>query len=430
MIRKGGLIFLLGSLLSIYLFSGEYRLQDLLQIAFKNNPDLLVLEKRVAEQQERLGKAQGTLLPLAQVNFSYLRIGVVPEFSFNQMPPMKFATANALNLNLNLSYNLWDWGASRLRLSAERDNLESSRLNLISQKKRLRLQIATLFLNFLQLQRQIELTAENLRSAEQVYQLLDERYKKGYVPEFQALQAKINRENISQQLLELNRQKELLQFSLKEICVLPAEEDLKLLLSAEDSTQFGLVNFDPQEIVQQQPEIKLLTLQKSILGKLEQAVEKSRWPSVSIGLSAELRNGIMPEVEKLRTNWNVSMRIVYQLFDGNFSRQDVLILQKQIEQVELNLERTRKAILFRISSLQAERRALLEQLQVASVRLLDARRSFEQVEQSFKAAYASYLDVLNSQLSLNQAQLASIILQHQLEVNRIQLEDILVNRED
>ncbi len=407
----------------------EYRLGDLVQLARKNNPDLQILLKKVEEQKEKVLKARSALYPLSNFSFTYTRVGVVPEVEIFQMPPMKFATSNSLSSVLTLNYNLWDWGASRLRIKAEENFLENARLNLLAQEKTVALQIGTIFQTVVQLQEQEKIVLANLKIASEIYQLSEQRFRQGYIPEYQLLQAEINRQAYQQQLLEVKKQIELSLFAIKEICGLNPEKEV-FLVAEEVNNPDQLLGPDLAEIVNKRIELRSLALQKSVLRKLISALQAARLPSVNLIVNAELRNNILPDVEKLKTNWNINLKVAYQVFDGGAAAKDLQILKKQLEQLELNYQKQKTNIEFRFISLRQELAILSEQLQAARKRVELAEKSLQQVMESFQSGYATYLDVLSSQNNLNQLQLNQLNLEFSFQLNLLKLKNEIFFRED
>lgn len=380
-------------------------LERIVGLTLEKNFSVQSTEEQALAQMKKIRKARSALLPTVNLTGVYTRIGVVPEFEIPGFENIKFVNPDTLNFSMGVKYTLFDWGMSRDQIKLEELGLESTQLNALLLKKGLVMQVAMLYLNVLQLEEGVRVIEDNIAILEKILAVSKRQFDGGFVPEHQVLQTQSVLESLKTQKLQLEQAEAEMKMTLKNVSGLPL--DSQLTLQAVDwDERLGDLSLEPllERAFSQREDLMLLAKQTDILSRTRQMIGKIRLPLVSAGLNAELRNGIMPDVEKLKMNWSVGLTVVYNLFDGNASKYEQEALDHQLRDLEIAIKKSRRDLEAAVRQ-GLEKMARLGKIAALEQQRLDiTRRALELTEQSFEAGQAGFLEVLNAQSNVNVAE--------------------------
>jgi outer membrane protein len=398
-------------------------LEELIAICLTKNFDVRSARERISARIQRIRKAEAALLPSVNFSGAYTRIGVVPKFEIPGFEDIEFVNPDSLNFSLGVQYNLFDWGMSRERVRIEKLGLESERLSTVLMQKGFGLQLAVLYVNIRQIEESEAVIRDNITILQDILKVLQEKYDQGYAPEHQLLQTRTAIENLNSRQLELRTARTEMVTTLKNVAGIDLAADVTLLpIKREDE----LLNKDVAGLLakaaEEREDFQVLQLQLEILEKTQKIVSRSRRPLLSASLHAELRNGIMPEVEKLKTNWNVGLSVVYNLFDGHAARSERQALDHQIREFQFKISKLKRDVEAHIRRILDQLKLLEQMARVGQARLELAGRSLELTRQGFETGRASLLDVLEARSSFNLAQNGVIGLKYQRYIQLFNLE--------
>lgn len=371
----------------------------------EKNFSVLSTEAQVLAQMKKIRKARAALLPTVNLTGVYTRIGVVPEFEIPGFENIKFVNPDTLNFSLGVKYNLFDWGMSRDQIKLEELGLESTQLSALLLKKGLVMQVSMLYLNILQIEEGERVILDNIAILEKILDVSRRQFDGGFVPEHQVLQTQSVLESLKAQKLQLEQARAEMVMTLKNVSGRALDSELALQAVDWDE-RLGGMDLDPlvERAFGQREDLMLLSKQEDILGRTRDMIGKTRLPLVSAGLNAELRNGIMPDVEKLKMNWSVGLTVVYNLFDGNASKYEQEALGHQLRDLEISIEKARRDVEAAVRQGLEKMERLGKIAELERKRLEISRRGLELARQSFEAGQAGYLDVLNARSNVNMAE--------------------------
>lgn len=398
-------------------------LEEVVSLCLQNNLDIRAAQEKVLGQLAQVRKSGAERLPSATLTGVYTRIGVVPTFVIPGYEEIKFVNPNMVGLAVSVDYTLLDWGMGKGQVAIERLGLKSQELNAVLQKKAFIRQLSLLYFNILQVQESQAVVKENMALIEDILVILREQYAAALIPEHQLLQAEVALETLKSQQLDLGRAGAEMMITLKNLCGLPLGSEVVLeklekkgdFLDVPRSALFDVA-------CREREEFDVLRLQLDILEKTRGIIGKTRLPLVSTAFKAELKNGIMPDVDKLKTNWNIGLTVIYNLFDGQAARFEQETLRHEIEALRLSQERLKRDVQANLEKLLDHLQRLEQRLSIEKKRLSLAQKSLDLARESFKESQATYLEVLNAQSNYNLAESSVVALAYQEFMQIVQIE--------
>jgi outer membrane protein TolC len=401
----------------------EYSLDDLISSCFERNIDLKRAGEKVSAQLARVGKAKAKSLPGVSFTGVYTHIGVVSRFEMPGFGEIKFVNPEMLNFGLSIDYTLFDWGMTKDGAAIEKLGLKSQRLSNILMKKAFILQMSLLYYNILQVEENEVVFTENIAILKEILVLLKQQFDAGIIPEHQLLQTRVALLSLHAQQLELKKVKAEMIITLKNISGLPFDRGIRL------KKMKGKKDFIPGDITPllskaaaEREDFKILNLQLLILEKSKTIISKSKLPLLAAGLQAELRNSIMPDVEKLRTNWNAGLTVIYNIFDRNNAKFEKETLTHELQALRLDINKLKRDVQANLAKLSANLKMLDDKITIEQERFEIAQKSLVLARESFKESQATYLEVLNARSNYNLAESSLIFLKYRKYINLLQVE--------
>src|SRR5699024_9837710 len=98
----------------------------------------------------------------------------------NERAPEIYETPT-MNPRVAISFNIpiWDWGENKARLDAANANLEINKVNLDVERDNIIIDIRKVYRNLQNLENQIAIAEQNVKTAELTYEINLDRYKDG-----------------------------------------------------------------------------------------------------------------------------------------------------------------------------------------------------------------------------------------------------------
>ncbi len=419
----------------------EYDLDDLIALCFQRNLDIKATYEKTAANLAKVKKAKAQHLPGASLTGVYSHIGVIPRIEMPGFEDIDFITSDMLNFTLGVDYTLFDWGLTSDGVRVEELGLDSQKLSTILLKKALVLQLSILYYNILQVEENTLVLQENIQILKDIIELLKKQFTAGLIPQHPVLQTQVTLHTLEGQQLELEKMKIEMSNTVKNICCLPSDAplNLKTLLTKAKPNQNlnnalvkkDILSFQDNrsglpgllaEAVQQREDFQILRLQLRILEKTKTIISKTRLPLVAASLNAELRNNIMPDVNRLKTNWNAGVTVIYNIFDRHQAKFDKKALDHELQGIRWKIEKQEKDLHTNVSTLFANLEMLEKKISLEQEQLKISKKSLDLTRESFKESQATYLEVLEARSSYNLAESSLVSLKYRKIINLLQIE--------
>jgi len=409
--------------LSFLVFSLDFN--EALNIAFKNNPDLESVKETLKQAKLSIKQSNASFLPDLKFIGNYTRTGVIPEFEIPGMGRYKFGTADNFFFELSTNYLLYDWNRRSNLKNISQKAKEITENNLDFMKKTLALSIANHFIMNDILLESEKVFLDNIKALKKHLKVVKKRYEIGYTSSYDLLSTKVQISGLEDQLIQIRKSKSQLKISLKNIL------NIDKIINIEDSPGFEIPSMSVDELVniafENREDLKNLNLQKLILSNQKKVTRTSTLPILAFQANYQLRTGMMPDVEELRSNWNLNLSIQYKIFDGFKTKYEKQILDKKINSNSLKFESKTNEITTEIETCILNIKSLQKSLEKEQEKLELARKAYEIISKAYKEGNASNIDVLEASSSKNLSELSVLkkknsILQEKLNLfNKIGL---------
>lgn len=382
-------------------------LNDLVDQAQRNNTDLKLAAARIEEADALLREAGTTLFPRVDFEGSGTRTKVTqrgPVPVFNQFEPIRENYIARLNTSFEVDF----WGKFRRAREAARAQALATRYAKGTVELSLSSLVASNYILLRSLDAQIGVSRDSLRSREESLQLTERRLEGGVASALDVHQAQVNVSNLKAQIAELVRQRAIVEHQL---AVLSGALGLKLAPAALENLPMppvppaGL----PSRLLEARPDIQRAE-QELIAANARIGVARAAlFPSISLtgiygGESADLSD-ILESAARI---WTFGVGLDLPIFDSGAREARVDQATAQQKQALALYQQAVQTAFREVNDALVTLRQSAEREQALAVSEAAAAKALQIAENRYKAGYAGYLEVLDSQRVHNEITLAYV----------------------
>ena len=382
-------------------------LNSLIDKALQNNTDIKRAVSRIEEADSFAHEVGAALFPEIDLDGNARRsrisqLGSTPQSALSQ--PVN----NNFRATLGTSFEIDFWGKLRRAKESARAQVLSSRYAKDTISLSLSSLIANSYLQLRSLEAQIALSRDNLRSRDESLALTKRRLNGGIASNLDVQQAQVASSNLTAQIVELVRQREI---TLHQLALLTG--DLGLTLAESDIKNLPIPPTPPaglpSALLENRPDVAQAE-QDLVSSNANVGVAKAAlYPTISLtgflgGESKDLGD-ILKSAARI---WSGGISLKLPIFDSGRLNSRVDQVTAQQKQVQASYERAVQNAFTEVNDAlvnvrqNTEREVALDKGQQA------AKEALRISENRYKSGYTAYLDVLDAQRVYNDASLSFI----------------------
>jgi len=375
---------------------GDKVLDELIEKALKENKDLLIATARIDEYAAQYGVARSEFFPQLSAGASYTQ-----QQTFQTLgKPLKIN-----QLALNASWELDLWGkirrgseAARADLLASEEGRRSTVLSLVSS-------VASSYIGLRDLDKQLEIARQTAKSRKESLDLFQIRFEGGVITELELAQNRSEYEQAMATIPQLEKS------------IALQEHGISLLLGANPGPVPRGKSIDdlpiplppkgiPSDILQRRPDI-LQAEQTLIAANAQIGVARAAYfPSISLtgllGVSSSELSSLFKGPGRM---YSYAASLTAPIFTAGKTASQVKVAEAQQQQALLKYQQTIQTAFREVEDGLVEQNRTREQL-AAQKRQVAALRTYASLARlRFDNGYSNFLDVLDAERSLFNAEL-------------------------
>lgn len=401
---------------------GDKELDRLIGIALSENKDVLIAAARVEEYYGRYGAQRGQQLPQvgAEAQGGRRRQSQSANPLFQVFPGIS-TTDSFYSLDLGASFELDLWGrlrrateAARADLLAVEENRRTVILTLVSA-------VASSYVNLLNLDRQLEISRDTVRTRAESLRIFELRFKAGTISEIELQQLRSEYETA---LATIPTVEKLIGQQESNFSVLLGRNPGpitrggaldKLVLPAVPS---GL----PSELLDRRPDIRRAEQQLVAANARIGVAKAAFFPSISLtGLLGVASADLSRLFDSDSRTWTYAGSINQPIFTGGTLSGQLAASEAQQKQALFSYQQVIQIAFSEVENSLVDQAKTREQAAAQTRQVAALARYAHLARLRYDNGYSSYLEVLDSERSLFQAQLQLTQTQGQLYVALINL---------
>lgn len=406
-------------------------LEDALRIASGESETVWVAEAGVMRAVGTEKSTRSGLFPQLSGTASYQRTlrsqfdginfgGTSQDQGLESLP---FFQVNQYSLGLSLSQLLFDGGQVLARTRASQARRRSSKLDVDAARAQTLLDTTSAYFDALLNDRLVEIAEASLSQQEELLRQTGVAKDVGEKSEFELLQSRVARDNQLPVVIQNRSQRQAAYWRLKQLLNVPIDDEIRLTTGIQDLPARFVSAADPAPDVRapvRQAEENVQANKDLLKGALGE-----RWPSVSLSSFynpvAYPTSGVVPGISDFRENWTVTLSLSVPIFTGGRLAGDELTARGNLSEAWARLKQTREQAELdaRVSRNDlADAEAILKSNESTSEQ---ARRAYEIAQLRFREGLSSQIELQDSRLQFEQAQVNQARALRNVQVARARL---------
>ncbi|MGE5340781.1 MAG: TolC family protein [Candidatus Omnitrophota bacterium] len=406
-IRIGGLILGLCLALSVHA-QEQLTLNQFVENALKTNESIQIALEAINGAQARVEESKSLYYPQISLAASYTRLGPIQEFNIpfgGQMMNLKFGLPNNYDFKLGAVEQIYNWGRTGNMIRMSKTNVDLARENVLQVKHVISYQLVPIFYGVVFTKDALSVLDDHLNLFRRRLSITQERYKAGLASDFDISLLQVQISAIEEQKIELlsNINKAMLTYNRiaarKSDATFNPAESLTYLPFNENKSDLLRDAFANRE------ELKITGYQENLTHLQVELARAGNKPSVSAILNYEYRNGVLPDLNKIRNTWSATLSASYPLFDGFRTRAQVAQAQSASRTVEKQKTDLQLSIELEINQGTEDIQSLEQKIAIESVKITHAERALQIAEERFRNGVIPMTDMIDTQNALENARL-------------------------
>ncbi|MEO8704537.1 MAG: TolC family protein [Kofleriaceae bacterium] len=403
-------------------------IEDALRAADTASAGLAIAREEVDRSRDSITSARSGWLPSVTGSSSYTRT-LRSEFegiSFGapgEEVELPFGQRNVWRLGLIVQQPIFDGGKTSASLKLARAGVRAGEHGVRAARAQAVLLVGQAYYDAVLAQRQVDIGQVSLEQSDKTLADTKLNFEQGAAPEFDLVRAEVARDNQRSSLIRFRTQRDLAFVSLKRLVALPLDRPLELV-SPLDAADLDAVVVTAKSVA------KVGDAQRA---PVEQAREVVQMRQASLGVAKADR---LPQLSALsdlgfvdyanqpfnsdwRTNWTVGINLSVPIFDGfrrsaavRSAKSDVRIARAQLD------DATRRS---QVEAFQADAdiAAANATLETTARTVAQAKRAYQIAELRFQQGASTHLELVDSRVQLETAQLNHARSSRDLRVARL-----------
>ncbi len=385
---------------------GDATLDKLVSSGLEKNTDIRIAVARIEEAEAVLREANALFFPLVEAGAgagrsrSSTRTGTLPSTA----TPIR----NNFQLTASTTFEIDFWGRLRRGAEAARAQYYASRYARDVVSLTLAAGIAQTYFAVRSLDAQIVVAGETLKSAEESFDLARKRAQAGVVSDLDVNQADASRAQAAAQIKDLRRQRAV---AVHQLGVLSGVPDLDVppgdlrQLPAPPLPPAGL----PSTLLERRPDVREAEAQLESANALIGVARAAQFPTFSLTGALGVQSQELSTLFSAGAGiWSVGLGVVAPVIDGGRYAARTQQAEARARQAAAAYEKTAQTAFREVSDALSNVRLSAEAEQDLRDRVERAQNTLRLATLRYEAGYSGYLEVLDAQRTLNDAQLALV----------------------
>ncbi len=348
-------------------------------------------------------------------------------FASDSDADLPFGQMNTWTANLEFSQMVYDGGQTRARERQARAGRDAASLGITTTRAQLDLDVATAFYDAALSDRLVTISEATLTQAGQTLEQVELQYKVGQIAEFEALRARVSRDNQRASVIRARVNRDLAYLRLKQLINVPADQPLEL--EANFTEPNGMLS-SRWTAALAEAEAGLALVERTAVRQTEIGVQANEAavdvtqgafkPAVNVS-SSFIAYAYDPAPAFKQRDWTIAASVSLPILDGGRRKANRAIAEATLEESRHQLQQAREIAELETRSAHASYLAARAQWEATSGTVEEARRAHEIADVRYREGLSTQLELNDARLALERAEATRAQAARDLQVSRSRL---------
>ncbi len=381
--------------------------------AERNQPLIDQAEGAIRAAEAQVGVSQSGYYPNVGGSASYTRVepNQAFTFAFPGAPPMTFSLAPEDNFDFHVGLNqvVYQFGVRGVQVKLAKNGVDAARIGLEQIKMSLAYQAARSFYTVLLLGQEVKALDEQLADLTEHLAVIRKKEQTGSATVYDVLSTEVRVAAMKSQRIDAQNQYERQLIALKIFVGLDPSQPLAVGGSFTPTP----VTTGAQQLVSQalanRPEMLEAASSVKTARLSAQLAAAQGLPSLSVHALAGFRNGLLPSVNAITFDWNAGVQLNVPLFQGLLRVKSMEEAQQRLLAAQASLAAESRTVTTQVLQAYQDEKASQDQVETSLVQLNQAEQMVSVAKVQYDVGVVTNLEYLDSQSSLEQARLTSLM---------------------
>ena len=408
--------------------SDSLTVEQVVKMVIRNNPAIQKAEQGIEASRARVGQSRSSLYPKMIGLASYSRVGPLEELTIPDFGTFALFPANNYDAHLGLNQLLYDFGRRGKTEKLAETGVKSTQDNLETVKSDLAYRAILTFFSIIFLQKNSDVVNHEIFDLNQHLDVTRKKVAAGTAIQYDVLSTQVRVAGAKNQLEEVWNSLRKQKIILRQLMNLP--EDSTLYLKGAIHISSTALKSDSLVMLaeKQRPEYKLV-LDAHVSADLRRSfVTKGNYPILNLNLAYGVKNGYIPNLNKMRWNWVAGVQLQVPLFEGfqvHYKKEEA---EADYRASSSQIEDTRNMIISQVQQAMSDVQTSLNKIATTKVQLDQAQEAKSIAETQYAIGVISNLELLDAQTMLTQAQFIYLKAQYDYVISRYALDRAIGQR--
>ena len=405
-------------------------LQDVLDIAQANNPDLLMAVARIERARAMLEKSAAPFYPQVNVYTEYLQGDAPSAYLFKTIDQRKLPPGTDFNdpgwfenyeSGVSAGINLFNGGRDGLNREMAKTGLTISQLDRDSIENQVMATAIGAYYDVIAAANFTTVAEESVETTRSQLRIMDVRFQAGGALKTDLLSLQVRMAETEEILVQSRNRQRLAKAALAEI------------LGVEPDVPFGVVDVKADAV--DVPDDPFSALDYALIHRPELASIRERLRQSKMAVDAS-RAGYLPQVDFLtryyanapdmkyssnRNNWTAGLYLNWKIFDGFATKSDQAEALSQLQETMAADRKTLLAVKFDVKRAYLNLNEAQERMKVTTSNVRTAKETFELVKRQYEGGAADITRYLEAELAYNRSRMSETAAYFDREKARAQI---------
>jgi outer membrane protein TolC len=396
-------------------------LPAILQQVLLSYPTVAKAQEAIQAAEAGIGLAKSGYYPSINANAGYTRIGPVPELTIPDLGHFSLVPNNNYNASVSIYENIYDFEKTARSVQLEKSNKEISEKNVELVQQRLTLITSVSYYSLIYLQNAIKIKETQIETLQKHIDFVTLKEQTGSATQYEIISTKVRLSNAENQKVDLETSKQTQQAILNSLMGLPVTTPLKVQgnfistqpeISPDSLIFYALDNRHEMNIARLKEKHAQLNLR---------SVKAMNNPTLGLFLAGGLKNGYIPDINKLTPNYTAGIGLNVPIFDATRRRNTILLANTQISMAQSDILQTSLDISTEVYQNETSLLASMKKIDQSILQVKQAEEALNLATVSYKTGAITNLDLLDAETALEESRVNLLRARIEYAINVVRL---------
>jgi len=386
-------------------------LKQSVDLVLASSDQIKMAAESVTGAELKIAESKSQYWPTAGLSANYLRSSFFGSFDFpmnGQTYKIQFGLANSYRAALAVNGVVFNWGRTARTVDLSRAGMSLAQDGVDMAKHMLGYQVVPFFYGTVFFRDAIQVLEDNRKAFEKKLEIMTERYKAGLASSFETNLIQVQMASLEAQKLDFENNIAKFRIAFNALAGRPEEApfapDASLVYQPAGYDRDALLKEAFANRVEFQQVEHQVMLNQASLGLAKTANK----PTVVAAFNYEFRNGFMPVIEQIHSNWTAALTVNYPAFDGFRTKAQVAQAESTLKQAELRRSDVERTVTIEIESALSDLRTIEKKMEIEKIKIKQAEDALRIAEERFQNGLLSATDLVDAQNAVESARLNAL----------------------